>query len=208
MSDEEDIKVTHLRLCECGKIAGHNSLCYTERIGVDQRVDRAFENAMADERRDRSDKRKARISSERRSARARQDDWQLVMDAREAEMLLSTVKAANPESGARGSESTMVGPTTQRLDDDPRWRLAKRQLRRAAEQLLDLADEIRGHGVAVTATVQLGEHKDAEILACVGLKPREVVQHLGREVAGGTRTVERVREAVGDCRWCGRDWPK
>jgi hypothetical protein len=60
----------------------------------------------------------------------------------------------------------------------------------------------------VTATVQLGEHKDAEILQCVGLKPREVVQHLGREVAGGTRTVERVREGAGDCRWCGRDWPK
>lgn len=101
-----------------------------------------------------------------------------------------------------------VGPSTQLLEQDPRWRLAKHQLRRAAEQLLDPGEEIRGHGIAATATVQLGEHKDAEILKCVGLKPREVVHHLGREVAGGTRTVERVREGAGGCRWCGREWPK
>lgn len=201
---DDALIIRHVKLCECGQVAGHNTICPSNVL------ERKWVSEEADERRDRSDARKQRISNTRRATRSRLSDWQLVEEAREGEILLSTVGAAQVGSSPHGAEiagGRAIPISTQRLDDDPRWRLAKRQLRRAAEQLLDLGDEIRGHGVAATATIMLGEHKDAEILACVGLKPREVVQHLGREVAGGTRTVERVREADGDCRWCGRDWP-
>ena len=207
MSETDELVVTHLRLCACGKPAGHESVCFVERIGTDERVSPHWESTHADTRREHSDARKRRISNERRSTQAAMTDWELVELARQGEMLLSTVKAANSEPSGTGGESQRVGPTTQLLDQDPRWRLAKRQLRRAAEQLLDLEEEIRGHGIASVATTQLGEHKDAEILKCVGLKPREVVRHLGSEVAGGSRTVERVRETAHSCRWCGQDWP-
>jgi hypothetical protein len=200
---DEQLVIRHVRLCECGKPAGHNSLCFVERVGLDQRMD--LTDAEVKTRREHSDSRRRRVNEERRAARTRVSEYELVSQVREAELLLSTVAAANRETSS--SESQRVGPSTQRVDDDPRWRLAKRQLRRSAEQLLDLAEEIRGHGIAAGATTQLGEHKDAAILECAGLKPREVVQHLGREVAGGSRTVERVREEHGDCRWCGREWP-
>jgi hypothetical protein len=199
--DDPELVIRHVRLCECGRPAGHNSVCLSNS------AERQWVAVEAEERRDHSDGRKRRIANDRRAAQARMSDWELVLEAREAEFLLSTVGAAST-GPTQGGESQRVGPSTQLLEQDPRWRLAKHQLRRAAEQLLDLAEEIRGHGIAATATVQLGEHKDAEILKCVGLKPREVVHHLGKEVAGGTRTVERVREAAGDCRWCGKEWPK
>ena len=205
MTDDELI-VRHLRLCECGKPAGHQSICWTENIGTEQRVPLVWENAHADIRRERSDARKRRVSNDRRAAMARYPDWKLVSMARKAELLLSTVHAASLESSGGGG-SERVGPTTQLLEHDPRWYLAKRSLRQSAERLIEIADEIRGYGMAAGAINQLGEHKDAAIMECVGLKPREVVQHLGSAVAGGTRTVERVREAGNACRWCGRDWP-
>ena len=200
LTETDELAIKHLRLCECGRPAGHNSICLSNAL------ERQWVAVEAEQRRDHSDGRKRRISSERRAVQAAKSDWELVEEARQGELLLSTTGAATPGSG-RGGESQRVGPSTQLLEQDPRWRLAKRQLRRAAEQLLDLEEEIRGHGIAAVATLQLGEHKDAEILRCVGLKPREVVRHLGSEVAGGTRTVERVREAASSCRWCGQDWP-
>jgi hypothetical protein len=198
---DDELIVKHIRLCECGRPAGHNSLCLSNA------AERSWVAVEAEDRRDRSDARKQRVAKDGRAHRASLTDWQLVELARQGEQILSTVAAAKLDQSVSGSKEGALMPTTQAPEYDPRWRFAKFKLRQAAEQLIELVEETRGHGVAAGVRDMLGEHKDKLILECVGLKPRDVVKHLGPQVAGGTRTVERVREAAGDCRWCGREWP-
>ncbi|MHB1950186.1 MAG: hypothetical protein ACYCQK_01775 [Acidiferrobacteraceae bacterium] len=205
MTDDGELRIRHIRLCDCGLPAGHESVCKPGRLAAAAKADREWLGTLAH--------RAARKHADTEAAeRERFVTWMRSLDALAlceaalAPVVASTVPAGSLEPSRGGGER--VGPPRQQLrSDDPRLRLALRQLCRAAEQILWLRREDQGHGTAGAAVTMLGEHKDIEILKCVGAKPREVVGLLGAQIAGGARTVERVREEAGRCRWCGQDWP-
>lgn len=203
---DDEPTIRHVALCECGLPAGHESVCRPSRLAVAQRIDGAWLDTLAHraERRHRETEtaERERFVGWMRSLSTLDKCREALRPAAE-----STVPAGSLEP-SRGGESQRVGPPRQQLrDDDPRVKLAVGQIDRAAERLLMLAREEHGHGTAGAAVTMLGEHKDAEILRCAGAKPRDVVGLLGTQVAGGSRTVERVREEAGRCRWCGQPWP-
>ena len=162
-------------------------------------------DAHAKERREYSDARKRRFATERRELRELQSIRDLILRALAAESLLSTVPAGSTERSRGGGSADL--PRQHELADDPRYKYAVVQVRRSVQQLLDLQEEVRGFGVAAGAVLMLSGEKDEEILKLKGASPRDVVEALGREVSGGTRTVERVRIGAGCCRWCGQEMP-
>lgn len=210
--DDGDLVVRHVRLCECGKVADHPGICRPPRtpagLPVDdvQPIDADDEDVLARRRRKHWDEKEQPRQREARFAWLRSLTLRELVDEALAPQTESTVGAGNMEP-SRGGEPLSIPPRQQLSDDDPRVRIARSQLRRAAETLIRLRWEDHGWEATGAAGLMLGEHKDSEIRRCVGARPREVVQLLGAQVAGSARTVERVREENGDCRWCGQRWP-
>ena len=163
-------------------------------------------DAEAETRREFSDGRKRRFAADRRSARANLSTREMLAIVFAVEQTFSAVSAANIAAGGGGDDKPMP-PHQHPLLSDPRYEHQMRQLRRHAENLLDLQEEGRGLGIATVSSALVDVEKDEEILARVGETPGEVVKALGKQVAGATRTVERVRQADGRCRWCGQHMP-
>ena len=210
MTDDE-LVIRHVRLCDCGKAAGHAGICRPPRTPTGLPADDVDPPSDRWQARN-AERQRARWSEQQPELRAQRSAWLRDLTLREivdealAPVTASTVGAGSVEP-SRGGEGLGMPPRQQLSDDDPRVRIAKSQLRRAAEALIRLRWEDRGWEASGSAGLMLGEHKDAEILRCVGARPREVVGLLGAQIAGGPRTVERVREDAGDCRWCGQHWP-
>ena len=152
----------------------------------------------ADRRRDRWDKRKRQLDTDRRIKRAGMTALQLHHLAVEREAKISTVSAPPVGRSSPSSEHERVGPPRQQtLDDDPRWREIWFVVRRRLEDAHRLLDEAEGHGPTAASTM-MKEEKDRLILSeGRGLSCDAVVDLLGREVAGSSRTVWRVRREAG-----------
>lgn len=208
---DDDLIVRHVRLCDCGKPAGHDSICAPPRVAAGlppddvQPIDGEALDALVRRGHRHDEKRRAELREQRIVQLRSMSLREVVLEAL-SPSVESTVPAGSVEP-SRGGDGPGLPPRQQLRDDDPRVRLAKQQLRRAAESLIRLRWEDHGWESSAAATVMLGEHKDVEILRCEGARPREVVELLGAQTAGGSRTVERVREAAGNCRWCGQRWP-
>lgn len=188
------------RYCQCGKLAGHGSVC---ALGPDdgdrdaERVDRGWEEQNARNREARHRKREHASMAAREQQRAGMTALDLHRSAMERAARLSTVKAGNVEPGRGGGDG--VGPPAQQtMDDDPRWREHLLIVRSRLERMHALLDEAEGHGTAQQLAAQMdGSEKDRLILAEEGLSPLAVVEKLGRLIAGSPETVRRVRRAAG-----------
>jgi len=204
MSDEQLI-VRHVRLCECGKLAGHDSVCSPGRAtaGLDperdvQRVDARTEDLFAERRAERFAKRARTFAEERTGRRAKADLLTLHREAIERAARLTTVAAGATERGRGGSDPSGP-PRQQQLDDDPRWREHWTVIRSRLLRVHELLDEAEGHGTVAGNMQMLGAEKDKLILSREnqGLSAQAVVDKLGTHIAGSAETVRRVRRANG-----------
>jgi hypothetical protein len=205
MTDEQLI-VRHVRLCECGSIAGHDSICKPSRLAVARNIDTEWQEAETDRRAVRWEKRKQQLDMERRTKRSGLDAWELHRLAVERVAKISTVAAAatgrsTPSTKHPSANLAEDRRGAQTLDDDPRWRscwdVIERQLNRAHL----LIDEAEGHGpVAVRALS--AEEKDALIVdpSNDGLSVAQLIQDLGADICGSASTVSRVRSRFRDGR--------
>lgn len=191
--------LTEPRFCQCGKPAGHVSVC---NLGPDdgdrdiERVDRGWEEQNARHREERFAKHQRASQAERRERRASLGALELHRHAVERALRLSTVAAGNVEPG-RGGDGPAGPPHQQTMDDDPRWREHEAVLRSRLERMHELLDEAEGHGSVSGTALMTTEHKNWLILAEEGLSPIAVVEKLGRDIAGSPDTVRRIRRAHG-----------
>lgn len=204
MSDE-DIKIRHVRLCDCGKPAGHDSICRPGRAvaGLDperdvQRVPAEWEEQHAERRAERFAKRARTFAEERSRHRANADLLMLHREAVERAARLSTVGAGQTER-SRGGGDPSGPPRQQQLDDDPRWREHWTVLRSRLLRVHELLDEAEGHGTVAGNMQMIGVEKDRMILSREnqGLSAQAVVDKLGTHIAGSAETVRRVRRTNG-----------
>lgn len=159
-------------------------------------AEREWVDDEAERRRQRWEKRKRQLDTDRRLGRAGMSALELHHLAVERAGRLSTVAAGSVEP-SRGGGERAGPPRQQTLDDDPRWREAWYVIRRRLEELHRLLDEAEGLG-PVAASTMLKEEKDRLIVSDGrGLSCDAVVDLLGREVAGSSRTVWRVRREAG-----------
>jgi hypothetical protein len=187
------------RFCQCGKPAGHDSVCNLEHDGDREveRIDRASEDVLSDRAAKRWERRKPNIDEERRQARARMTPLELHRHAVERATTISTVAGGNVEP-SRGHGDSALPPSQQLLDDDPRWREHEAVIRSRLLRLHELLDEAEGLGPVAATTKMLGEEKDERIRKeGEGLSAIGVVELLGRDIAGSPETVRRVRKAAG-----------
>lgn len=198
MSDDQLI-IRHVKLCDCGRVAGHRGICRHEPVGEDERVDRQWEEAHARRREDRFAQRKPARDSERRRRRLDLSPWELHAQARARLVKLSTVGAAQIGRSSAAAEVERVGPGRQQeLEDDPRWRECWRVIRRRLLDVAELLDEAEGLGPVAAATMTT-EEKDARILSrgMEGLSALAVYDELGAAIAGSPETVRRKRRLAG-----------
>jgi hypothetical protein len=204
LSDDQLI-VRHVRLCECGKLAEHDSICSPGRAtaGLDperevQRVDASTEDLFAERRAERFAKRARSFAEERTNHRANADLFLLHREAIERAARLSTVAAGNTERG-RGGGDPSGPPRQQQLDDDPRWLEHWQVVRSRLLRVHELLDEAEGHGTVAGNMQMLGVEKDKLILSREnrGLSAQAVVDKLGSHIAGSAETVRRIRRNNG-----------
>lgn len=139
-------------------------------------------------------KRKRSIDSERRMRRADMTALELHRHAVEREGKLSTVAAAQVGLSSPNSERQMPGPPRQQtLDQDPRYLEAWYVIRRRLEDVHRLLDEAEGHGPTAVSTMTSDEKNRLILVDGRGHSCEAVVDLLGREVAGSSRTVWRIR---------------
>lgn len=186
MTDDELI-IRHVRLCECGKVAGHNSICLPGRqtAGLDperevQRMDvlarvgasipsAEIDDPAAERRAERHARRQPGFRADRHQERAHLSNQQLqaLADIRAAK--LSPIAAGNiaPSHGSAGHPSANLALRAGSIDlnQDPRWRGADSAERRALERKHDLLDEYEGLGTAGADPDLTPEAKDAAIVA-------------------------------------------
>jgi hypothetical protein len=198
---DEPLRIRHVRLCQCGKLAGHDSICKPGRApaGLDperdvERVDAETEELFARRREARFAKRKQAFDAERRQQIALTDVLGLHRSAIERQATISTVKAGSTERGRGGSEPSGP-PQQQMLDDDPRWRESWTVIRSRLERVHELLDEAEGLSTVAATTTMLGVEKDRRVISDgEGLSPVAVVEKLGRDIAGSPETVRRIRK--------------
>lgn len=173
---DDALVIRHVRFCECGKLAGHDSICKPGRTpaGLDpdrevQRVDREWEDQHAERRNDRHARRQPGFRAERILARSQLSTAELHTLAAVRAAKLSPVSAGNiaPSHGAAGHPSVNLALQAQgvQLSTDPRWRGTDELERRSLLRKHELLDEYEGLGVAQAEREITGEDKDAEIVA-------------------------------------------
>jgi hypothetical protein len=203
---DDQLIIRHVRLCECGKLAEHDSICSPGRAtaGLDperevQRVDASTEDLFAERRGERFAKRARGFAEERTARRAAMDLLALHRAAIERQGTLSTVKAGSTERGRGGVETFGFPPSQQQLDDDPRWREHWQVIRSRLLRVHELLDEAEGHGTVAGNMQMLGVEKDRLILSREnqGLSAQAVVDKLGSHIAGSAETVRRIRRNNG-----------
>jgi len=202
---DDDLKIRHVRLCQCGKPADHDSICKPGRspAGLDperevERVPLDWEERRARKREEKFAGVQRELSAERRQHRSSADLLNLHREALEREVTISTVSAGSTERGRGGSDP--AGPPTQQLlDDDPRWREHWAVIRSRLERVHDLLDEAEGLGTVASTGQMLGIEKDRLIchVSNRGLSNQAVVDKLGSDIAGSPRTVGRARALAG-----------
>jgi hypothetical protein len=171
------------------------STWHAERDQVEP-VDAQTAERFARDREEHDRGRRIRFANRRRDGRARLTTLDLVRTAIETAITISTVAAGNIEPSRGGNDPVGV-PRQQMLEDDPRWQVAERIIRRQALVLHDLVDEARGLSGAVAVAALDSIEKDREILdAGVGLVAEDVVAALGREYGSATY-VRRLRKREG-----------
>lgn len=161
-----------------------------------ERVDAQTEEAMARDREEHDRGRRLRFAGQRRERRARLSTLELVRTALEQALTISTVPAGSIEPLRGGGDQGGV-PRQQQLEDDPRWDVADRIIRRQALVLHDLLDEAKGLSRSATAATLDGVEKNRAILTeGEGLIAEDVVAALGREY-GSASFVRRLRKERG-----------
>lgn len=202
---DDGLVIRHVRLCECGKLAGHDSICSPGRstAGLDperdvQRVDTETEELFAERRGKRFAERARTFTEERHGKRATADLLMLHREAIERAARLSTVGAGQTER-SRGGGDPAGPPRQQALDDDPRWREHWTVIRSRLLRVHELLDEAEGHGSVAGNLQMIGAEKDRMILSREnqGLSAQAVVDKLGTHIAGSAETVRRIRRANG-----------
>lgn len=167
MSDE--LRIRHVRLCECGLPADHISVCQPSRLAAAQRVDEAWATEQAERRELRHAKRQPGFRSERHSARARLSNAELHALAGVRAAKLSPIGAGNiaPSHGAAGHPSVNLAlkAGSVELGQDPRWSGAHASERRALMRKHELLDEYEGLGPASSERELSPEEKDAAIVS-------------------------------------------
>lgn len=204
MSDEQ-ITIRHVRLCQCGKIANHDSVCWPGRtpgLPFDnvERISTTAENIIAERGRLRYERNRRKFDTDRRSQLAQMDDLALHRWITQNAVALSTVKANTISKSAPNSENQRIGPGPQQtLDDDPRWREHVSVIRRRLEQAAELILEAQGLSTVASTSSMDGTDKDKLILhhSNQGLRAQAVVDRLGTHIAGNAETVRRVRRREG-----------
>lgn len=178
------------------RIAAHRQPA-TQRLEHDdlERVDAAWEDQEAQERRQAHETLARDLAAERRERRQRTSTLQLHRQALARMTRMSTVPAGNV-AASRGGDPPAGPPAQQLLDADPRLREHWQVIRSRLELTHDLLD---GYELGAGGDVVLsGVEKDRLILVRgAGLSAAGVVGLLGTGVAGSVRTVERVRLAAG-----------
>lgn len=202
-TSHDGLVIRHIRLCGCGKPAGHNSVCAPGRQspGLDpdniERISQQAEAVIAERASGRFDRRKREFDSERRQHRAHMSSLELHRWIVEHAVRLSTVAAGNIEPSPRDSTTgTPPPPRQQTLEDDPRYRENMTVIRKRLEFTADLIDEAEGHSTVASTTGMLSDEKDKLICAREneGLRAQAVVDRLGSHIAGSARTVQRIRQ--------------
>lgn len=166
---DDQLVIRHVRLCECGLPADHDSICKPGRLGAARRVDQEWEEQNADRRAERHAGRQPGFRAERSMARSRMTIPELrsLVEIREAK--LSPVSAGNIAPSQRGAVHPSANLALQAqsvvLDSDPRWRSAGEFERRSLMRMHELLDEYEGLGVAKGEREISAEEKDAEIVA-------------------------------------------
>ena len=166
---DEDIKIRHVRLCECGLPADHDSVCRPGRLAAARRVDDEWLDQHSDRRAERHSRRQPGFRAERILARSRLtiSELRALADLRAAK--LSPIAAGNiaPSHGsaAHPSVNLALQASGVNLDSDPRWRATNDTERQSLMRKHELLDEYEGLGVAQAEREISGEEKDAEIVA-------------------------------------------
>ena len=197
---EPDLKIRHVRLCQCGKLAEHDGICRRRHDDDDrdaERVDLEWEETEARRREDRFEKRKRSLDSARRARRAGLTALELHRHAVERQAALSTVAAGSVQP-SRGGDDPIGPPGQQLLDDDPIWREHWRIIRSRLDRVHDKLDEAEGLGATAQQTRLLSVEKDRMVISQGrGLSPAAVVDLLGGDIAGSPETVRRIRRREG-----------
>lgn len=174
-ADDAGLVIRHVRLCECGKPAGHHGICRPPRTAagftpddVDPiEAERVEEYARRAEARDA--RRQPGFRAERHAGRAAMSTRQLQALADTRAALLSPVSAGNiaPSHGAAGHPSVNLALQAARVDlgSDPRWAAAADRERRAVLHQHELLDEFEGLGPAAAEKDLTPEEKDALIVS-------------------------------------------
>ena len=156
----------------------------------------AYERGWAEvesrQREERWEKRKRSIDAERRERRAEMTALELHRHAIERQAKLSTVAAGSVEP-SRGKSERAGPPLQQLLDDDPRWRENWAVIRSRLHRVHELLDEAEGLGASAEKTMLSSEKDRAILVQGRGYSCDAVVDLLGRDVAGSSRTVWRKR---------------
>lgn len=205
MSVEDTLVIRYVRLCECGKVAGHDSVCRSHRLAVAAKLDAARDESESRDREEHYRGRLVRFNALERDRRMGMLGLDLAAEVRREMLTASTVKAGSPEP-SRGGEDERIGPPRQQLlTDDPRWVLQERMLHRHALALRELVDEARGLSRSAAVAGLSAEEKDKAIEdEGVGLTASEVFFRLGPEY-GSESYIRRLRRARG---LDGRGYPK
>ena len=191
--------MTEVRLCQCGKPAGHQSVC---ALGPDdgdheiERIDRRYEAVIAERAEARFHRHKREFDADRRARRADLSALELHRLAVERAVTISTVSGSNPEP-SRGQGEHAGPPRQQQLSDDPRWRESEHVIRSRLLRMHELLDEAEGLGPVADKTMLAAEKDQRIVREGEGLSAGAVVALLGTDIAGSAETVRRVRRQAG-----------
>jgi hypothetical protein len=166
---DDQLVIRHVRLCECGSPAGHDSICKPGRLAAATKVDREWEDRNSGLRTLEHSKRQPDFRAERALARSLLTTRELAALADQRAAKLSTVSAGNIAPSHGGAQHPSVNLALQArsvdLASDPRWKAAEESERRTLNRKHELLDEYEGLGVARAERELSAEEKDAEIVA-------------------------------------------
>lgn len=166
---DDDLKIRHVRLCQCGKLADHDGVCRPGQLAAAQRIDRAWEKQNAERRAERHSRQQPGFRAERNAIRVGMSTRELraLDDIRTAKH--SPIAAGNiaPSQGSalHPSVNLALQARSVQLDSDPRWRAADDRERAALLRKHELHDEYEGLGVVQADRKLTAEEKDAAIVA-------------------------------------------
>lgn len=168
MTDDE-LKIRHVRLCQCGKLAGHEGICRPGQLAAAQRVDQAWADHNAERRTERHARLQPGFRADRRVELDAMSNLELAAIAAIRAAKLSPIPAGNvaPSHGNAAHPSVNLALQAPNVDltRDPRWKATHERERRSLLRKHELLDEYEGLGVAQAERELSADEKDAEIVA-------------------------------------------